>query len=582
MSQQVIVAFDSLTIPMGQRAFALNQATGLIRSGKLTAVVSCCGNQGSFYFLSALVGEIPYEGTVVANGTPVEAPKYRRAAVLVDEDLTTQGELTVRQNLLYSAEMRLALPHAQIENLVENVIQAMDLEAVAKREVRACPPPVRRRVSIAKELVLDPVVLCVDGAIDGLATHEAKTLLHILRALAVNQNKIVVVSMVQPRWALLGIADDVVLIEQDKVVFCGESSALLNSTSSGSSETQLPESLINALYRTASSADSSLTAFFDRTEHCEAATKAQVSDFITRCGQGEFSLALPPTATAPTPWSLMKFFFLVKYAMKQVNNTVFTYVVFTTCLLLVAIVLAVIYTSMTGQSGMQNRIGIIFFLISSTFLHNILLVDQRKKEYLSYQRHSSHGYYGPITFLAYWVLTDAFLRFFMCLVFAVSVYSLANVESRWDYSPLRDFVAIVTLTSFSTSLLVWLVCCFFNTVRVAHFVLFAAYTFNIIVAGIILNLNTLPNLIVTLSFFSHVRLGYEAALLTQFTGQSFGCEWKPGQNVTATCYTGNMYLDFLGFKDDRKWKNVELMCIMSAVTIVLCYLTMAFRKSKSK
>ena len=454
------------------------------------------------------------------------------------------------------------------------------------------PAPVRRRVSIAKELVLDPVVLCVDGAIDGLATHEAKTLLHILQALAVNQNKIVVVSMVQPRWALLGIADDVVLIEQDKVVFCGESSALLNSlrgeprallnsTSSGSSETQLSdfsESLINALYRTASSADSSLTAFFNRTEHCEAATKAQVSDFITRCGQGEFSLALPPTATAPTPWSLMKFFFLVKYAMKQVNNRALKVAFLTGGLFTVSLAFVSMYMVMRGQSGMQNRNAITFLLISSTFLHNILLVDQRKKEYLSYQRHSSHGYYGPITFLAYWVLTDAFLRFFMWLVFVVAV----DLDNRWDYSPLRGFVAIMALTSFSTSLLVWLVCCFFNTVRVAHFVLFAAYTFNIIVAGIILNLNTLPNLIVTLSFFSHVRLGYEAALLTQFTGQSFGCEWKPGQNVTATCYTGNMYLDFLGFKEDRKWKNVELMCIMSAVTIVLCYLTMAFRKSKPK
>jgi hypothetical protein len=227
---------------------------------------------------------------------------------------------------------------------------------------------------------------------------------------------------------------------------------------------------------------------------------------------------------------------------------------------------------------MQNRIGIIFFLISSTFLHNILFVDYRRKAYLSFQRHREHGYYGPTTFLVFDISTSAFIRFFTSTVFTIVVYSLGNIENEWEYSNLRDLVFIVALTSFCTYLLVYFVCAVSVTTRMAHFALFALYTFNVILAGIILNVNTLPKPFQVLSFGSLIRLGYESAVLTQFQGQSFGCTG----NTTSSCYTGDQYIAFLGFSDERKWKNVNLLAIISAALAVAIHLVVVFYKPPRK
>ena len=113
----------------------------------------------------------------------------------------------------------------------------------------------------------------------------------------------------------------------------------------------------------------------------------------------------------------------------------------------------------------------------------------------------------------------------------------------------------------------------------AHFALFALYTFNVILAGIILNVNTLPKPFQMLSFASLIRLGYESAVLTQFQGQDFGCATS---NMTTSCYTGDQYISFLGFNEDRKWKNVNVLSIISASLIVVTYLVVVFYRPPRK
>jgi hypothetical protein len=276
-----------------------------------------------------------------------------------------------------------------------------------------------------------------------------------------------------------------------------------------------------------------------------------------------------------------QFIVLVQYSLYRVRNNVVLLSTLFAVVLIVAIILAAIYSSQTGQSGMQNRIGMIFFLVSSTFLQNMLFVETRRREFLSFLRHRAHGYYGAALYLIFTVVSTAFVRFLTSAVFTVIVYSLGNIGSgEWAYSNLRDLVAIVALTSYSTNLVVYFVTSIARTARIAHFILFALYTFDVILAGIILNVNTLPKPFQVVSLTSHIRLGYEAAVITQFVGQDFGCVKGGGgnANTTESCYTGDEYLNFLGFSADRRWPNVELLCLLSGITVVVWYLVMVFYK----
>jgi hypothetical protein len=312
-----------------------------------------------------------------------------------------------------------------------------------------------------------------------------------------------------------------------------------------------------------------------RNDSGEPPALPSVEVFFDRCATGQMIL---PHHARQSPLPLKQFLCLYKFSFLQIRNNVIVYSAFFTVVLIVSIILAAIYSSQTGQSGMQNRIGIIFFLVSSVFLHNILFVDNRKKEYLSFLRHRAHGYFGALTYLMFFVTSSACVRLFTSSVFTVVVYSLGNIGGQWDYTNLRDLVAIVALTSFSTSLVVFLVCAVVPTARMAHFVLFSIYTFNVILAGIILNINTLPKPFQVLSLASQIRLGYESAVVTQFEGQNFGCTTQISSNETVSCYTGDQYMRFLGFTESRKWKNVEILLIISAVTVVLCYGVMLFYK----
>ena len=568
----LVIGFENVTIVREKRRL-LEDASGLVNGGRLTAIVSCCGARGDFYLLSALAGqEEVFAGSILANGTPVVAPSYRSSAVLIDRDFTTFDELTVRQNLQYSASMRVAST-ANSSASVDNVIEKLGLEPVENKEIRNCAQHFRRRVSLGKELLLNPLAIFIDAAVQGLPTHEARQYLHTLRQIARETQRAIVISAVQPRWALLELTDDVIMIEGRRVVFCGSTAALLAAVRLDSE--QIPESALNAVYRMATSPETSLYDAFVQNGSVRQ-NQAQVGQFMGQCAQGRLILQ---ASSKVRPHPAVQFVFLLQYSIRQLRNNVLAYSTLFAVLLIFSILLAAVYSSQTGQSGMQNRIGIIFFLISSTFLHNILFVDYRRKAYLSFQRHREHGYYGPATFLAFDVTTSAFIRFFTSAVFTIVVYSLGNIENEWEYTNLRDLVFIVALTSFSTYLLVYFICAISFTTRMAHFALFALYTFNVILAGIILNVNTLPKPFQMLSFASLIRLGYESAVLTQFQGQDFGCATS---NMTTSCYTGDQYISFLGFNEDRKWKNVNVLSIISASLIVVTYLVVVFYRPPRK
>ncbi|PWV07645.1 hypothetical protein C3747_99g812c [Trypanosoma cruzi] len=96
------------------------------------------------------------------------------------------------------------------------------------------------------------------------------------------------------------------------------------------------------------------------------------------------------------------------------------------------------------------------------------------------------------------------------------------------------------------------------------FALFAVYTLNLLLAGIILNLTTLPKTFQFISNVSLIRLAYESSILSQFLGRDFGC----GESNETMCYTGPQYAAFLGFKKSRMWVNVWILAGISVLLIM--------------
>jgi hypothetical protein len=513
---------------------------------------------------------------------------------------------------------------------------------------------VRRRVSIARELMLHPAAVFVDSAVEGLATVEARRLLSCLRRVAAQTGCIICVSMLQPRWALLELADDAIVLEGASIAFSGPPQELFRITAAsmdrgvhqqqqgGRGEatspvpegfpsptvtllSDAPEATMNALYRVASNPHTGLQATVPALATVQERVQREVNENVARFSEGQLPLLVAPFERhAPLmPW---KFVLLVKYGALQVKNRFVVHLLSTILILLAAVLVGLVYQNQgqTGQAGMQNRVGIIFFLVSSTFLHNLLFIDATKKAYLSFQRHRVHGYYDCVTFLLYWLTVNGVQRLVGCIAFMVVVYGLAQVHGTFDLTSLQALVSVMALVSFASAVLVWLVCCVVPHARYAHFVLFGIYALNIVLAGIVLNLKSLPPTIQSVSFASLVRLGYESAVASEFDGRDFGCRpilvtpsaasdtpvpsfstpsaatllsaagdgsssvgnWGSNATTTAapqlrpTCFTGTEYLEFLGFSESRNSSNQHLITYITIAMALGALLAMWVGKAR--
>ncbi|KAG5479809.1 hypothetical protein LSCM4_05817 [Leishmania orientalis] len=368
--------------------------------------------------------------------------------------------------------------------------------------------------------------------------------------------------------------------------------------------------------------------------HWQPRTRASVTAYMEACAMGLVEL---PEAFHQPPCGAVQLLHLFRFGFLELRHR-FVWKLFSLlCGLAVAAVLAALYSRQGGQEGMQSRVGIIFFLVSCVVLQEVLSLDALRREYENFQRYSASGYYCAWTYLLFRAVTAALWRFGIAAFVAAVVFVLSNFGEPWhEYRGVFELSVILAVTSFCSHSGVWFLCTWLPSDHVGRFVTFTLYTLNIILAGLVLNLRTLPDAVRAISFTSVVRLAYESCILTQFMGKSFGCpnpdtagangafarasmtgpppsEVHRGDVYAAavasasarrrahastsfirgmsdtfvtvqptTCYTGTEYAEFLGFSPSRRWSNVGVLAGMSALLLVGSWVMMALHRPRRR
>ncbi|CEO97557.1 hypothetical protein PBRA_000902 [Plasmodiophora brassicae] len=181
--------------------------------------------------LNVLAGRIAsgdVSGKVLANGKPRDPQRWRRIASFVEQDDVLFQNLTVRETLLYAAQLRLPSTMAQSEKeaRVDAIIEGLGLSACAKTYIgsadkRGISGGERKRVCIGCELVTDPDLLFLDEPTSGLDAFTASSVVETLRALAKAQRKTILTTIHQPRTEILYMFDRVILLALGRCVFSG-------------------------------------------------------------------------------------------------------------------------------------------------------------------------------------------------------------------------------------------------------------------------------------------------------------------------------------------------------------------------
>ncbi|VEG52144.1 ABC-type multidrug transport system, ATPase component [Mycolicibacterium aurum] len=183
------------------------------RPGTLTAVIGPSG-AGKSTFARLVAGYThPTTGQVSFEGHDVHAEyaSLRSRIGMVPQDDVVHGELTVRQALMYAAELRLPpdTTKADREQVVNEVLEELEMTKHLDTRVDKLSGGQRKRASVALELLTGPSLLILDEPTSGLDPALDRQVMTMLRQLA-DAGRVVLV--VTHSLTYLDVCDQVLLL----------------------------------------------------------------------------------------------------------------------------------------------------------------------------------------------------------------------------------------------------------------------------------------------------------------------------------------------------------------------------------
>lgn len=190
-----------------------------LKSGQLLAIMGGSGT-GKTTLLSLLNGTLkPNSGTITINGHSIDEPASKALIGYVPQDDMLVEELTVYENLLFTAY--LCFEGMSREDINQRVLttlgqlglmQAKDLKVGSPLE-KTISGGQRKRLNIALELIREPAVLFLDEPTSGLSSSDTEMVINLLKE-QTYKGKLIVVNIHQPSSDVYKLFDRLWLLDK--------------------------------------------------------------------------------------------------------------------------------------------------------------------------------------------------------------------------------------------------------------------------------------------------------------------------------------------------------------------------------
>ena len=229
LTQEVAIRTERIIKQFDNGKIGLHECSFEIPSKTLLAVMGPSGC-GKSTLLKALNGDAPpSSGRVYISGLELnENYDYLKTQIgYVPQDDIVHRELTVEQSLYYAAKLRLEHSDSTfIKQKIEQVLKDLNIEHIRYNLVGKISGGQRKRVSIAVEILTDPLILFLDEPTSPLDPQTIEEFLEILRNLS---NKGTTVIMVTHKPEDLNYMDTVIFMaEGGHKVYQGDTSSYLH------------------------------------------------------------------------------------------------------------------------------------------------------------------------------------------------------------------------------------------------------------------------------------------------------------------------------------------------------------------
>ncbi|XP_032868649.1 broad substrate specificity ATP-binding cassette transporter ABCG2-like isoform X2 [Amblyraja radiata] len=563
----------------------LHGVSGIIKPG-LNAILGPTGS-GKTSLLDVLASRKDPKGfrsgKVLLNGQLLAANFNLQSAYVVQDDIL-RGTLTVRENLEFSANLRLSRKDhtaEQKKQKVDEIIEELGLQdcidiKIGTDLMRGISGGERKRCSIGMELITSPSLIFLDEPTTGLDTHMATSVIRTLHKLSRNGRSIVF-SIHQPCYSICKMFDYITLMSKGEIVYQGPGGEITNyfkdlgyECDPYNDHAQFFLDVINGavLSSHGNSSPEAITShvILDPNENKNLlAHQFRQSALYQQINKEVKNLSVPDNSrdsvsikySYPTPF-WYQLYILSGCTLKNLWRNPQVSLVQVSIMLFFGILNGLIYYNIpnTMPEALQNRIGAFFFIIINQMFGNLSAVEIFIQEKVLFIHENASGYYRTSAYFLSKVLVDLIPnRIIPILIFSSITYFLMGL--KLDIGSFFLFYMTLSLTSLSAVSMAFLVSASVSTFATANALIALPYVVMMVFGGFLVNLNKMLHWLSWLKWMSIVAYGLKALIINELKGQIF--------YTNSTIIPGEVYMIEQGIDYSvwGFWQNqLALFCLM--------------------
>uniref|UniRef100_A0A8D2QJF0 ATP binding cassette subfamily G member 2 (JR blood group) n=1 Tax=Zonotrichia albicollis TaxID=44394 RepID=A0A8D2QJF0_ZONAL len=568
----------------------LKDVNGIMKPG-LNAILGPTGSGKSSLLDILAARKDPHglSGDILINGAPQPA-NFKCTSGYVVQDDVVMGTLTVRENLKFSAALRLpkSVKEQEKNERVNQIIKELGLSKVADSKVgtqftRGVSGGERKRTNIGMELITDPAILFLDEPTTGLDSSTANAVLLLLKRMS-KQGRTIIFSIHQPRYSIFRLFDSLTLLAAGRVLYHGPAQHAIEYFQSIGYQCE-PYNNPADFFLDVINGDSTAVAMNKRTEECSEYDKTLAEQLAEKYSNSAYyreTKAHLESISSGNKKKTKPLFRQITYAnsflhqLKWVSRRTFKNLIgnpqasiaqLGITALLGLVVGAIFFGLEENSAGLQNRVGAMFFLTTNQCFSSVSALELFVVEKKIFMHEYISGYYRTSAYFIAKLMADLIpIRTMPSIIFTCIVYFMLGLKPTAE----AFFIMMFTLmmVSYTATSMALAIAAGQSVVTIANLLSTVAFVFMIIFSGLLVNLTSVMAWLSWLKYFSIPRYG-----MTLINVCAFIC--RP-------C-TGEEYLESQGIDMSTwgLWQNHLALACMTLIFLTIAYLKLHFMKKFS-
>ncbi|MBA0658401.1 hypothetical protein Goklo_010609 [Gossypium klotzschianum] len=558
------VAWKDLTVTIeGKRKYSDNVvkgSNGYALPGTMTVIMGPA-KSGKSTLLRAIAGRLPpaakMYGEIFVNGARMHMPYGSYG--FVDLETTLIGSLTVREYLYYSAVLQLPGFFSQKKSVVEEAIHAMSLGDFANKLIgghcfmKGLPSGERRRVAIARELMMRPQILFIDEPLYHLDSVSALLMMVTLKKLT-STGCTLIFTLNQSSTEVFGLFDRICLLSNGNTLFFGETLACLQHFSNAGFPCPIMQSPSDHFLR-------AINTDFDRI--IAMCKNWQEGPLLKSKGK-----ASNATRIAVLTWRSL---LIMSREFKYYWLRLILYMLLTLCI-------GTIFSGLGHSlSSVVTRVAAIFVFVSFTSLLSIAGVPVLMKEIKIYASEESNQHSGALAFLFGQLLSSIPFLFLISISSSLVFYFLIGL--RDEFSLLMYFVLNFFMCLLVNEGLMLAVVSLWKNIFQSVLTLVTIHVVLMLAAGYFRIRSKLPGPVWThpLSYIAFHTYSIQGLLENEYLGVNFAI----GQVRNISGFQALHSAYDISPRSNAKWENVLVLFLMAVGYRILVFVLLHFYARKN-